>query len=431
MVHSITHHGRRLAHDRTGAIAPIFGVVASVVMVSAGFAIDYGRAVAARADLQGALDVAALAAAKALSTGTTDTTTLTKLARDMFDANVRTALTAPVAGSDFTLAADAKTKTVTLAVSARMPTAFMGLVAIDQLDIGAQSSSVVDGTKFEIAMMLDATGSMGDKPKGGSVAKLTSLKSAAADFVNTMLPAGGGTKDIVRIGLVPFAASVNAGGYAATVTGGKSAACVTERYDAAGQIDASDASGAVSPVGTAASAACPSLAVRPMTNDAATLLADIAALKASGSTAGHLGTIWARYLLSSKWSDVWTGAAASATGTKGVKKVAILMTDGLYNTSYSQKGKMTQVEPNAVSTGAALAACQAMDKETTVVYTIGFDLSGASGGWAKTLLQDCASTITDPNGKTRKAFYDVADDAALKAAYQDIAAQLLRIRVSS
>lgn len=419
-----------LAADRRGAIAPIFGVAVTAIMLTAGFAIDYSRAAAARTYLQSALDASALAAAKAMATGTTDTAALTKVAREMFDANFQIAMTEKVETSAFKVVADTVKKTVSVTASAKMPTTFMSIASIDDLEVGSSSTTSVDGTKFEVAMMVDMTGSMASKPKGGGPTKIASLKSASTDFINTMLPSSGVNNDIVKIGIVPFAASVNAGAYASAATGGKSTSCVVERY-ASGAIDASDTSGAVAPVGTSKSASCPSNQVRPLTNNRTALLDDVTKFSTSGTTAGHLGTIWARYVLSAKWGDVWPAGKASANGTKGVKKVAILMTDGLYNTSYSEKGASTFVEPNSASTDAALAACQAMDKEGIVVYTIGFDLSGASGTWAKKLMQDCASTITDQNGKKVKAFYDVSDGAALKAAYADIAAQLLRIRVSS
>ncbi|MEJ1157893.1 pilus assembly protein TadG-related protein [Prosthecomicrobium sp. N25] len=418
------------ARDERGSIAATFGGALLGIMVTTGVAVDYSRAAAVRSEMQGAADAASLATARAIAAGESDTKKLQAVARSIFDANMRADIAETVKSADFKVVTDLKTKTASVKATAHMKTVLIGIAGVDVVDLGVSSDSTVDGTKFEIAMMVDMTGSMASKPKAGGPTKIASLKSASTDFINTLLPANGANKEVVRIGVVPFAASVNAGAYAAAVSGGKSTACVTERY-LSGVIDSSDASGKVSPVGVSAAADCPANKVRPLTNDRTALLADVSAFTASGTTAGHLGTIWARYVLSAKWSDVWTGAAASATGAKGVRKVAILMTDGLYNTSYGTTGKQTVVEPNPASMDAALAACGAMNKEGITVYTIGFDLTGASGTWAKKMLEDCASTITDQNGVKRKAFYDAADGAALKAAYDEIAAQILKIRLSS
>ena len=65
-----------------------------------------------------------------------------------------------------------------------------------------------------------------------------------------------------------------------------------------------------------------------------------------GSTAGHLGTAWAWYLLSPNWNTVLPTSPASAAGpysdltvtnSKGMpklRKIAVLMTDGDYNINY-------------------------------------------------------------------------------------------------
>lgn len=417
----------RFRRDDTGSVAVMFGASLIGITLTAGMAIDYARAAAVRADVQAALDSASLAAAKTMSEGVTDPKAIAAAARTMFDANYAARLGEPLRSVDFKVVADTATKAATVTASVKVATVFMTMAGIPDVDVGSSSSATADGDKLEVAMMVDMTGSMASRPKGGTKPKIDSLKAAAADFVDTMLPANGVNASKVRIGFVPFSEGVNAGTYASAVSGGKATRCVSERFGADANTDAPPSAAPL----TATAAACPTNVVRPLTNDRAALLADTKAFSATGTTAGHVGTQWARYVLSSRWSTVWPAAAAVPAGTKGTKKIAILMTDGLYNTSFDASGKPTVTEPNPASTAQALAACQAMDRDGITVYTIGFDLNGASGTWAKQLLQDCASTVTDPSGTSRKAFYDVTDDAGLKAAYQDIAQRLLRVRVTS
>ena len=86
----------------------------------------------------------------------------------------------------------------------------------------------------------------------------------------------------------------------------------------------------------------------PLTNDVTTLKRRIDKLDTAGSTAGHLGTAWAWYLLSPKWNSVFqtaypTSSAAApysdlttlnSKGQPKVRKIAVLMTDGDYNINY-------------------------------------------------------------------------------------------------
>ena len=75
-------------------------------------------------------------------------------------------------------------------------------------------------------------------------------------------------------------------------------------------------------------------AIVPLTSDRDKLKDAIDEFKASGTTAGQLGTAFAWYLISPNWSRCVAGeeSAPAPYGTPKVKKIAILMTDGEYNT---------------------------------------------------------------------------------------------------
>ena len=87
--------------------------------------------------------------------------------------------------------------------------------------------------------------------------------------------------------------------------------------------------------------------IMPLTKDRTALKARIDKLDTGGSTAGHLGTAWAYYLLSPNWNTVFANVSSTSaagpysdltvTNSKGMpklRKIAVLMTDGDYNINY-------------------------------------------------------------------------------------------------
>lgn len=108
-----------------------------------------------------------------------------------------------------------------------------------------------------------------------------------------------------------------------------------------------------------------------------------------GATPGHIGHAWAWYMISPKWSSIWPSDSRPAEyADTGTRKIAIIMTDGEYNTQYS----------NATSRAQALALCSNMKASGVTVYTIGFGFStsaqagdGSSEGNAKDLMTQCSS----------------------------------------
>lgn len=67
------------------------------------------------------------------------------------------------------------------------------------------------GSKYEIALMLDASGSM------GGAGRMTTLKTAVSEMIETLIPQTGESN--VRISLAPYDSSVNAGIYGDVATG--------------------------------------------------------------------------------------------------------------------------------------------------------------------------------------------------------------------
>ena len=168
----------------------------------------------------------------------------------------------------------------------------------------------------------------------------------------------------------------------------------------------------------------PSNAIVPLTADKAQLASRIDGLSAYGSTAGALGTAWSWYALSPKWSNVWSGSelpqpyadltTIQANGAPKLRKVAVLMTDGGYNTYRGYKDNDQQTVSNW-----AVQLCTNMKAQGIEIYTVGFalnQLSSAEQAIARTTLQACGTDI--------KHFYETLTVPELKQAFRDIAVSL-------
>ena len=158
-----------------------------------------------------------------------------------------------------------------------------------------------------------------------------------------------------------------------------------------------------------------SVTIQPLTSDKTALNNKIDSFVADGYTAGHIGTAFAWFMLSPNWSDIWPAESEPAAYTDAdTKKIAILMTDGDYNTWYNGNG-------NGNASEQAEAICENMKDEGITVYTIGFDIS--EGSDAADVMANCA---TNPG-----TAYMADDGAELKQAFRDIALSISTIYLSN
>lgn len=200
----------RLVRDERGNVGVIFALTFIPVLGMVGLAVDYGKAVTAKTQLQNAADTAALAAVRADAGSESDRIAA---AQKVFAANYK-----PYGGASITPSVIFSGSSVTVTASDSVPTAFSGLVGQSQFSIEAQSgASMLAGKHLELSMMIDLTGSMGERRNG--VTKLQGLKDAAEDLLDILFPNGATSSDAVRVAIAPFADYVNAGDYAALATG--------------------------------------------------------------------------------------------------------------------------------------------------------------------------------------------------------------------
>ena len=249
----------------------------------------------------------------------------------------------------------------------------------------------------------------------GVEGKLGALKRASRNAIDVLLPTR--NTNGVRIALVPYAASVNAGRWADrasdNATAGRTRKCVTERATET----YTDASFRIDPVGADTRARCPSLSIRPLTSRKGALKRDISSLRAGGATAGHLGIAWTYYTLSENWTRLWPNTSDPQPYSQAVQKVAVLMTDGSFNTAYN----------GVSSTDAALRTCADMKAAKNgnpgiIIYSIAFKAPGD----AQRLLKLCANEDTE----STNYYYSADDDAELERAFKEIAESIKKLRIT-
>ena len=427
---------RRFQRDERGSIAIIFALTAIICCALAGGAIDYGRAVHARFQIQEAIDAAVLAAVRVWQTEN-DIALAQAKAVAHYQENKPKEMTSAV--SSFT--PDLPNRRFTMTAAGAVSTPFLSILGITSYNVDAEGTAEISGgtdagSGVEVALMLDAT-------QGMAGAKLIALQLAATDLVNILL-VGSQSGDGIRIALAPYAEGVRPGDafFNAVVhspasttkfddTSGnkrtyRKTACTAERVgDKAFTAAAPQGTDRLIAIYTRDGQCTPSSSnpVTPLTSNKAVLTADIAALRPGGLNGGHIGVGWTWYLLSPDWRNIWP-ATSIPKPYGSVRKIAILMTDGGWEVAYDASGVATRDSGRNPNNGASDAysrqLCDNMKAAGIVVYSVGFALKEQK---AIANMKDCAS---DPS-----KFYNAEDGLELQLSYRDIAAQIATIRLSN
>lgn len=398
VAHKLRVSTQNFAEDRKGTVAMIFAGAFVPIIAVAGMTVDYARSQRIQTIMQTAADAASMAAATASAPTTAQRITI---ATDVFNANAK------LSRYNLTVTPTVTVQTGSVEVNANVnvPTTFMKIVNINEVNVKVKSHVTTAGKTLELAMVLDVTGSMGN----GSGSKLEDMKWAAKDLMDIVMPTGGGNSP-TKIALVPFSDRVNVGSLASEVTGlvgqgtvntyyGRRTVylrtCVTERQGVDRYTDEAPATnryiGRYNPWYASNNMAqysynqsnCSRPEIKPLSNDRDALRTHIDSFTGSGGTAGHIGTAWGMYVLSPKWSSLWSTHVPRSYSDDTNIKAVVIMTDGDYNTDYSSGLNSTQQ---------ALALCEEMKKvdKEVVVYTVGFDIPVSST--QRQTLMDCATS---------------------------------------
>jgi len=459
LLHVAASRLRNFRRALSGSVAVLFAFMLVALCLCVGAGIDVARWFQARSQTIAAMDAAALAGGRVLQLDETDVSGAKDAAQKFYAENVRHRL--EVFNDTITFNAVDENSAFAASGNAYIKTPFLAFAHIPELPLFnsavATYSKAVLATggsskgSVEISMILDVTGSM-----AGS--KIADLKIAANDLVGIVL---GTDKDKTRVAVVPYANAVNVGGYAVQVRGSIAngtcnnpgckrfrfqnairqslthdiSTCVSERTGTDAYTDAAPASAAVGTNYPSPNNPCLTNEIVPLTNDKTLLETQIDALLASGSTGGHIGVAWGWYLLSPNWGSVFPAASTPVEyGSADVQKIAILMTDGEYNSAYC-KGVISKDStegsgyigdhidcnaPNGHSFDQSISLCANMKAAGIKVYTVGFDV--VDDQRARDLMTQCA---TAP-----QHVYMASDGEQLKQAFRDIALKISTLHLA-
>jgi len=201
---------RRFFADQGGNIAIWFALALLPLVFAVGVAVDYSRAATLRTKLQRATDativaIAPLAAEKSKSE-------LLSIAQTYFDAMMEPDLVkmgGTTARIDDIWISNARTE-MKLYTSAAYPPVVMNIGRLNKepIPISAYARTVISNDTFEIALVMDNSGSMGDVVGGRT--KLAATKDAAKKLVDIMY-ASPAVAERTKMSVVPFTLSVNVG----------------------------------------------------------------------------------------------------------------------------------------------------------------------------------------------------------------------------
>lgn len=475
LVHAVSGFARHSG----GNFAVLFGFAASVLALVAGFSVNISQLYNARSSLQGVVDAAVTSTARDLTTGVIKEADANKSVQTFLDANS----TAGILQTDQVvldrLIVDRTANTVQADAHVDVALFFPIFGTGDTKRVTASTTTLYSDKTIEVAMMLDITGSMA---KRGNVDKIGDLKGAAKNAVQTMLQNQDPKNPRIRVAIVPYASGVNAGKLAENVYAEEQGSpelppvagssllvaktgknllpsfsdyisivgaamphpdnCATERKDKNGNADLSaDGPDTVRTdkngnkyyalvnrddhLGGGGMNRCPDAEVIPLTADSGALLDSIDDFQAGGYTAGAIAIQWTYYMLSPQWraaiKNAGLGKGASDADAKKTAKVAILMTDGQFNTAFAGAGGSYNSQGN-LARGNAEMLCGNMKNDGIEIFTIGFDLndkdmSATERDQAKAVLKDCSSK--DTSAATRH-YFEVSTGVELDAAFQEI-----------
>ena len=451
---------RRFSTCRRGSTAVIFAFSLVPLAAAIGAAIDYSLAYRIRAELQNAVDSAVIAGAQRRAVAGGDPTDLValKIAKNFTQKH-----------DGITPAIDTRVRpdgSVISTVSLTLPTHFLSIVGIENVEIEVESEARFGIGNAEVALVLDNTFSM-------SGAKLDGLKSAARLLVDSIY-SGPGAESRVKVSLVPFAQYVNVGvenrsalwmsvppdrsettrqcwmdypilsqtncrtvhgtcnsdgtPYACswtecdTVYGDPVERCgdVTTNYTWNGcagsrnrPLNTQALVENASPVPGILNAWCPSRLAR-LTHSKRDILDQITSMTATGETYIPSGLIWGWRTLS---PDAPFADAGPSTGADRPRKILVLMTDG----ANTKSANYPDHEGGDAAAANAITAelCTNIKGAGIEIFTVAFNVVDVA---TRDMLQACATS--EPH------YYNASGVTGLEAAFAQIGQSITAVRLA-
>jgi len=192
---------KSLLLSRSGNVALMSAAVVSTMVIGTGVSTDLMRAYSVRSNLSAALDSAALAMGANTSWTVADKE---KLASKYMAANFSTANGATLGALTYDTSV---TNQIGMGATATVPTAFLQLVGIPTITVAASTQVQLTVSGVEAVLVLDNTGSLG-------LSNIDTLKTSAYALLQQLYGTTSGSLNansaMVRVGLVPYVAAVNA-----------------------------------------------------------------------------------------------------------------------------------------------------------------------------------------------------------------------------
>lgn len=445
--------------DQSGSISILFCAAVVIILGVLALAVDGGNAVRMRAEIQNAMDAAALAGARAkMMGGDAETAVAAAIAANWGKKHP----SLPIIIGSVTI----NDGVVKINATAKSPAVFGPTLGLSELNMSLNSEAAYGVGDVEIALVLDNTMSM-------SGAKLEALKEAAHSLVDKVTDAPDADAH-VRISLVPFGQYVNVGltyrgaswlsvpdDYSTTSNqcwntypdavssnchmetvnttqdglpysyetevcdwdyGDPVEVCndITDSYawhgcvgSRPGPLDVSDEVLPGAPVPGIVNDWCNSPLTR-LGNNWSALSSEIDAQVASGDTYIPAGLLWGWRTLSHRapFAD-----GADPAVKPDIRKIVVLMTDGMNTRSPIYPGH--DGWDAEVANQKTRDICTAIKGEQITVYTVAFQVSDAA---TLGLLSDCAS---DPI----KA-YNADSASELEQAFESIGGAIVALRLT-
>ncbi|QQG36970.1 MAG: pilus assembly protein [Micavibrio aeruginosavorus] len=182
-----------------GSIAVAFGLLAPVLIGAVGISMDVSQAYLVRQRLHGALDASVLAAAAS----NTDEEGIENRVIEFLESNYPPD---KIGNLDFdNVSVEVTDSEVTVTAVALFPTTFTRIFGVTSISVSSSTTVAREIRGLEVVLVLDNTGSLGST-------NMAAVKTAAQNFVDILFDRVEEADD-VRIGIVPYAASVRVGRY--------------------------------------------------------------------------------------------------------------------------------------------------------------------------------------------------------------------------
>lgn len=178
----------RIRYDEDGNVAVIFGLLALILTVAMGGAVDVTEMLRLHVAMQSGADAAAITAARYSGT---DPTERKRQADGIYQANV-SELAGATSGTLTSLGT-----TWTYTANYPSPTIFLRIIGIDTVTLETSASAIASSDTLDVALVLDNSGSMADSNRIGE------LKKAVKLFLGSF-PSGAD----VQVAVVPFDSQV-------------------------------------------------------------------------------------------------------------------------------------------------------------------------------------------------------------------------------